>query len=343
MLDALNRYRTLVTDRIYSLPVVIMMPHSACNCRCIMCDIWQDNKNLKQLHEEDVQSLLAALKKFRTRVVVMSGGEALLNRNFFKLCEIIRGLGIRITLLSTGLGLKQHAENILKHNSEVIVSLDGPEAVHDLIRRVPNAYQKLAEGVRHLKNLNPGFRVTARSVIQAQNFRDWAGIVDSAKALGLDQVSFLAADVSSPAFNRELQWDQERKAEVLPLKEELPELEAVLKRLVADYAREFSAGFIAESPARIRNIYVHYAATHGLMAFPRKECNAPWVSAVIEADGTVRHCFFLETAGNIRQQRLDDILNGDRAVDFRKSLDTATNEVCAKCVCSLRLSPLKKV
>ncbi|HWZ03235.1 MAG TPA: hypothetical protein VNX40_06450, partial [Mucilaginibacter sp.] len=76
-----NRFRTLQTNRISALPIVILMPHSACNCRCVMCDIWKDNKNLKQLTEQDVQLLLDSLKKFGTQQVVMSGGEALLNAN----------------------------------------------------------------------------------------------------------------------------------------------------------------------------------------------------------------------------------------------------------------------
>jgi len=53
---------------------VILMPHSACNCRCVMCDIWKGNHNLKQLTEEDITGLLTALKKFGTQQVLMSGG-----------------------------------------------------------------------------------------------------------------------------------------------------------------------------------------------------------------------------------------------------------------------------
>ena len=79
-----QRYRTLQTHKIFALPIVILMPHSACNCRCIMCDIWKDNKNLKQLTEKDIESLLSSFKKFSTQEVVMSGGEALLNANFFR-------------------------------------------------------------------------------------------------------------------------------------------------------------------------------------------------------------------------------------------------------------------
>ncbi len=305
-----------------------------------MCDIWQDNKNLKQLSESDLDGLLSSLKKYKTQIVVMSGGEALLNKNFFKLCEILRNEGIRITLLSTGLSIKQHADEIIKHISEVIVSLDGSETIHDQIRRIPNAFKKLEEGVRHLKSLHPALRVTARTVIQSQNFKDWPAIIESAKKIGLNQVSFLPADVSSQAFNREVQWGEERKEQVQPALEELPELKEIIEKLIKDYQAEFSSGFIAESPEKIRNIYRHYAASYQLMDFPFKKCNAPWVSTVIEADGTVRHCFFLESVGNIRKTDLDDILNGPEAIAFRKNLNTASNSICAKCVCSLNLSPL---
>src|SRR6201996_9287223 len=112
--DTFQRYRTLQTDVIRSLPVVILMPHSACNCRCAMCDIWKDNKNLKQLTENDVNGLLSALKKFGTKVVVMSGGEALLNRNFFRLCEILKKQGMKVSLLTTGLSIKNNADDLLQ-------------------------------------------------------------------------------------------------------------------------------------------------------------------------------------------------------------------------------------
>src|SRR6476660_5214909 len=90
-----KRYRTLQTSRISTLPIVILMPHSSCNCRCIMCDIWKGNKNLKQLTEADVRGLLSSLKKFGTKQVVMSGGEALLNQNFFGLCELLKKENIK--------------------------------------------------------------------------------------------------------------------------------------------------------------------------------------------------------------------------------------------------------
>src|SRR3954451_11766291 len=103
-----RRYRTLQTHKITALPVVILMPHSACNCKCVMCDIWKGNSKLKQLTEDDVQDLLTALKKLETRQVLMSGGEAMLNPKFFSLCQLLKDAGIKITLLSTGLTLARN-------------------------------------------------------------------------------------------------------------------------------------------------------------------------------------------------------------------------------------------
>src|SRR3954468_4751256 len=116
-----KRYRTLQTHQISALPVVILMPHSACNCRCVMCDIWKDNKNLKQLTEADISGLLTSLKQFDTKQVVMSGGEALLNGNFFRFCEILKKQNIYITLLSTGLTLKKNAEQLIELVDDIII------------------------------------------------------------------------------------------------------------------------------------------------------------------------------------------------------------------------------
>ncbi|NNU33995.1 radical SAM protein [Mucilaginibacter sp. S1162] len=198
-----KRYRTLQTHRISALPVVILMPHSACNCRCVMCDIWKDNKNLKQLTEADISDLLLSLKDLGTQQVVMSGGEALLNANLFKLCEILKKENIKVSLLTTGLSIKQNADQLLRWVDDMVVSLDGDEAMHDAIRNIPNAFKKLKEGVEYIKFLKPSYRITARTVIHRLNFRNWPAIIAAAKDMGIDRVSFLPADISSHAFNRQ--------------------------------------------------------------------------------------------------------------------------------------------
>lgn len=343
LLHTIKRFSTLYTHKISVLPIAILMPHGACNCRCVMCDIWKGNKNAKQLTEEDIINILTSLKELETKRVVMSGGEALLNKNFFTFCHIIKQHNIKITLLSTGMTIERHAENILQAVDDVIISLDGDEETHNAIRNIPNAYQELKNGVKKLKMLRPDFPVSARCVIHKHNYQRWDKIVLAAKEIGFNSVSFFPADVSSEAFNRPETWDKEKQNEVLIPKNELPQLQEMIDRLILEFKTEFETKFIVESPQKIQKmIYQYYAAHNGLTNFPDKKCNAPWVSVVIEADGSVRPCFFHDTLGSVKNENLTSILNSEKSVAYRKNLDTKKNPTCEKCVCYLNLSPTNK-
>ncbi len=107
--------------------------------------------------------------------------------------------------------------------------------------------------------------------------------------------------------------------------------------------RNFKTILFLNRPERLQKIYYYYAAHYGLNEFPYKKCNAPWVSTVIEADGSVRPCFFHNAYGNIKDGSLDSIINSESAIEFRKNLDMDKNETCIKCVCYLNLKPAVKV
>jgi Fe-coproporphyrin III synthase len=308
-----------------------------------MCDIWKGNQNLKQLDESDIRGLLNTFKKYQTQQVVMSGGEALLNPNFFRFCEILKGQKIKISLLSTGLTIKKNAELLAEWVDDIIVSLDGDEALHDAIRNIPGAFKKLKEGIESLRAINPYIKISGRCVIQRLNFRHWPGIIRAAKEIGLDSISFLPADVSSTAFNRELVWAEDRQQEILLRESELEELRMILGEILDNFTNEFKNRFIAETPQKLQKIFYYYAAYYGLNEFPFKKCNAPWVSTVIEADGTIRPCFFHKAYGNIKMGSLDSIINSESAIEFRKNLDMDKNETCLKCVCYLNLKPAVKI
>ncbi len=308
-----------------------------------MCDIWKGNKSVKQLHESDIENLVVSLKKLKTRWVVMSGGEALMHPNFFRLSDILSSKNMKIILLSTGLLVKKYAQEIAEKTDQVIVSLDGSEKIHDEIRRVPGAYTRLKEGVQSLKKLKPDFSVIGRCVIQRLNFLDWPNIIDASRDIGLDQISFLPADISTPAFNRPNLWESNRINEVGLSREQLDPLRKIIERIIITHAQDFSNRYIVESPGKLRRFYTYYAAFHRLNDFPAVQCNAPWVSAVVESDGNVKPCFFHPMFGNLNQLPLEDLVNSPNSITFRKNLDVRTDPVCKKCVCSLNLSPLARI
>jgi MoaA/NifB/PqqE/SkfB family radical SAM enzyme len=176
--------------------------------------------------------------------------------------------------------------------------------------------------------------------VQRANHRALRATVQAAHEIGLERISFLAADVSSSAFNRPEGWSPERVEEVALNAADLPALAAELDAMFAENGDDFASGFIAESPAKLRQrLLAYYTALTGDGAFPPNRCNAPWVSAVIESDGAVRPCFFQPALGNIRSaQSLDAILNSPEAIAWRRGLDIERDAICRKCVCTLQLT-----
>lgn len=325
-------------DPIARLPILILFPHSRCNCRCLMCDIWRATTR-DELAAADVARWLSEWRELGVRRVVLSGGEALLHSHLWELCDHLRAAEIGVTILSTGLLLKRHAAELVRRCDDVVVSLDGPQPIHDQIRNIPRAYARLAEGVAAVKAADPRVAVSARCTVQRNNFRHLRAVVAAAHELGLDRISFLAADVSSEAFNRPAGWDEERVEQVALLPEDLAPLAAELAALEREHAADFASGFIAESPLKLqRRIYQYFAALLGQGDFHPNSCNAPWVSSVIEADGTVRPCFFQPPIGNIYQaESLEAIINSPDVIAWRQGLDIRRDAICRKCVCTLSL------
>jgi len=337
--ETLRRQATRTTHRIFSLPQLVLMPHSRCNCRCVMCDIWQANSEKRELTRDDIERQLESIRHLHVQRVVLSGGEALMHQNLWLLCELLRSTNpsLQITLLSTGLLLKVFASDVVRWCDEVIVSIDGSRATHDAIRRVPRAFDRLAEGIAALREVDAGYPVSARCVLHRTNFRDVPNIVRAAHEIGLNRISFMAADVSSTAFNRPTPWEEPRVSEVALDAAETTEFANVIEAVITEFAADFESRFISESPEKLRRLPRYYAALNGLGELPETVCNAPWVSSVVEADGAVRPCFFHPAIGSIQEHSLEDVLNSPEAIAFRKSLDVKTNPICKACVCTLSL------
>jgi MoaA/NifB/PqqE/SkfB family radical SAM enzyme len=328
----------LSAHRIDDLPILVIAAHNQCNCRCMMCDIWRIREPL-ELTPTDLGKHISAIRELKVQWAAFTGGEPQLNRNLFSLARTLKDEGIRVTLLTAGLLLEDQASELASTFDDVIVSLDGPREVHDAIRRVARAFDKIAAGVRTLRNLRADMPISARCTVQRANRRSLRAAVQATRGLGLNSISFLAADLTSAAFNHADGWPDSRKEKVALTISEVGELATEIEALIEEHTADFDSRFIVESPAKLRRIVQHFRADLGETGHVAPRCNAPWVSAVVEASGDVKPCFFHPAIGNIHQRQLSEILNSPQAVQFRANLDIATNPVCRRCVCSLNYRP----
>jgi Fe-coproporphyrin III synthase len=327
---------SLAAHRISAMPVLVISPHNQCNCRCGMCDIWRI-REARQLTPAELEHQLDSFRKLKVRWVAFSGGEAQLNQHIFELAGMLRREGIRVTLLTAGLLLEEQAEKVAENLDDITVSLDGPPHLHDAIRRVRGAFEKLAAGVREIRRLRPEMPISARCTVQKTNYLALCDTARSAEDLGLTSISFLAADVTSTAFNRAEGWSVGQQSKVALDAHEVERLAMEIERVITGYGKDERAGFVLEKPEKLRKIVAHFRAHLGQVKPVAPTCNAPWVSAVVEASGDVRPCFFHPAFGNIHQKPLTEIVNGATALQFRAKLDIATNPICRRCVCSLHI------
>ena len=320
--------------RLRSMPILILNVHENCNCRCLMCDIWKrpagselDLKNLSRYRD--------SLRTLGVRQVVLTGGEPLLHSHFDELCALLKESGVRITLLTTGLLLAKRAESVVKWVDEIIISLDGPESVHNSIRRVRRGFDLIRIGIATIRTDRPDMPIQARSTVQRANFLFLRDTVTASKQLGFDSISFLAIDVSSHAFNRELVWPGERQNEIALTRTETAALEDEIELLIEQFRDEIVRRYIVERPDKLRRIARRFREHLRELPPEAPVCNAPWISAVVEVDGSVRPCFFHPRIGSVGTKTLEEAINSTEARRFRQALDVARDQTCQRCVCSI--------
>jgi len=344
-------------SRLHRLPLATLYLTERCNSRCVSCDYWRHGRT--DMNLDAVTRLLPSLARLRTRVVLLSGGEPLLNPEWPAIAGLLRERGMKVWLLTSGLSLAKHARRAGELFDAITVSLDGTDRATYAAIRGLDALDNVCDGIRAAAahGVAPSIRVT----VQRANFRQLPGLVSMAKGLGARQVSFLAVDVANPhAFGR----TDDFGADLALRAEELPAFAEVLGFMEQEYAEEFRSGFIAESPQKMQRILQYFAAIHGRSPYPVVRCNAPEFSAVVGASGKVQPCFFISgpaestlhggvvesgvvesgaagsgAVGSGQARDLEAALNGGAMTALRGNIRAGHRAECKTCVCSMWRDP----
>jgi MoaA/NifB/PqqE/SkfB family radical SAM enzyme len=323
-------------QRLERLPLITLYLTERCNSRCITCDYWRHGR--ADMGLESVTRLLPSLKQLRTRVVLISGGEPLLNPEWAEITELLRESDLKLWLLTSGLSLAKHARRASQLFDAITVSLDGTNRETYAAIRGLDAFDKVCEGIRAAADM--GAAVSVRVTLQRSNYRELPRFVELAHTLGVQQVSFLAVDVANPhAFGR----TDDFGSDLALGPEDLAVFEQILCGMERDHAEDFRSGFIAESPRGLRRIHRYFSAVCGAATYPPVRCNVPEFSAVIGATGRVSPCFFIPgPPAALWQDDLGEVLNGDSMIALRQDIRAGARPECTRCVCSLWRAPERR-
>jgi MoaA/NifB/PqqE/SkfB family radical SAM enzyme len=326
--------RNTLSNKIHTLPIVILYVTEGCNLKCAMCSY--RSRLPDELTIDEIEKLASGLAEFGLKRIVYSGGEPLLRTDLEEICGIFAKHSVKQTLLTNGVLVKKKIENLAPYLDELIISIDGakPET-HDVIRGL-DSLNLITEGIKHSKENFPAINISFRTVIQKNNFREIKDIVQLGLELNINRVSFLPVDVYSTAFGRENNTKVNDNSLLLN-HDEVAELRKIINEIDE---KHFENKFVSESHNKLMGYADYFSSALGGNKFPPVYCNAPMMSTVITATGDVLPCFFLPKLGNIREMPLKQILNGDEAVTTRKKVRAFEPERCKTCVCSLNTTIL---
>lgn len=161
-----------------------------CNQKCLHCvtDSGSFVREEKELTTNEALQLIDQLKELPISTVAITGGEALVRKDIFKIIKSLSNNGIRTILLSNLTLLNERKAFLLSSNvSKVVTSIDGanPET-HDTIRGVRGSFKKTLEAIKLLQKYNVEIEII--TVACKINLSEIEDIVNLARTLNIPSI-----------------------------------------------------------------------------------------------------------------------------------------------------------
>jgi MoaA/NifB/PqqE/SkfB family radical SAM enzyme len=323
------RYRFLkLTGRPGPLQSISLEITHRCFCRCQMCNIWKIPNKVKDLPLINWQKLLASPSLHGLREIDITGGEPFLRDDLRVLLKWISFSKPQLfpelkTVAITTNGIL--TEQILATTEEIIrplaaqgidlilvCGMDAANELHDEIRNLPNAWQKLSatiSGLKKLRSEHSNLILGIKTTIIPANVQQLDRIVDYADENGLFTIILPRIITGNRFANLELERSLSFSDDDL--------------RLIRRFYEGPSFAWDGH-----RLAVLNYIKTGKV----DKPCSAGFNTLFVRHNGEVFPCPLIENSlGNIKQNSLSFMLASVQARRFRRGIGTyAECKVCTE-------------
>ncbi len=284
----------------------------SCNSRCVTCQAWK-NKAVDELSTEEMKDAIRQLSEVGVRNAVFIGGEPLLRRDIGVLVKEASLSGFRnIMLVTNGLLLEDKAEELLRSGvTHVTVSVDGIGATDDRIRGVSGSFDRAVKGVKAVQRLKKDLGVDVEvtlitTLLLKENAEEIPKIVELARSLGAHWM-FNLLDPNIDIFRgipfSELLENDKRKIDA-----------------TIDYLKRTCR----ENPNAVSSCYHMLEFAGGYLKTPSKydfHCIHGYKMLYLGSHGEVYlGCYALDPIGNVRKDRLKDLVGSDAAKQLARRM-----------------------
>ncbi len=288
-------------------PIVFWNITYQCNLKCVHCYIRAlQQRDPRELTTEEAKRVAEELVEIGVPLVIFSGGEPLVRRDFWDIVEVLAGRERPKLSLSTNGTLisREVAEKLASYGfSYVGVSIDSinPEW-HDKFRGVKGAFEAAVKGIKNA--IDVGLDVGVRTTLTKYNIDEVPAILKWAYDLGVKRVSLYVLDTVGRAVDIS-DW--------LPTHEQLRKFAQVIAEEALKYSgrmeilvvrAQFLGIYIADMISKTREEFLSRIK----LLDAQGNCGRKSIS--IYPNGDVKPCQFIDwvTLGNVRKQSLKEIL-----------------------------------
>lgn len=293
-------------------PVVFWNITKKCNLACAHCYFNAGSNSEDELSLEESRVFIADLADIGVPLLMFTGGEPLVRRDFWKLADYAKVCGLRTALSTNGTLLtKEVAAKIKTLGIEYVgISLDGAkEETHDAIRNQQGSFKKAVRGLKNCVEI--GLATGIRITITRDNYREIASLIK------------LCCDIKVPRFCVYWLVPSGRGKEIYE-RQLVPHETSLIFDLL--YQKSLDLGrkieiLTVDAPQdciyllnKLRDDDKHrYENAFKLLQYTGDSCSAGDRVANVDPAGNVYPCQFAQLEelkiGNIRERRFSEIWN----------------------------------
>jgi MoaA/NifB/PqqE/SkfB family radical SAM enzyme len=324
---------------------------NACNLSCKMCGQWGEEGTMRHVkkHPEfmmetgDWKRLVDEIADRGIGSILIRGGEPFLLPGIVDLLEHIHDRGLFTSIDTNGTLLKEYAADIVRlGNIHLTISIDGPEAVHDAVRRVNGSFNRIREGAGLLNELEKeSGRQISKSIcftISPYSVTGLGGMPAVARSLSIPTL------VIVPYYYVPLDAGKSHEEEMRTRFDcsarswrgfrhdvsgvDFTEFQKEHKKYLADLGGIHDYPYMPFSDGE-------YRAWFGGFSDPVGPVDCSNVERLIDVQpgGDANFCvdFPDYSMGNVRESTIDEVWNGERARRFREYRRKEQLPVCGRC------------
>lgn len=298
--------------------------NNSCNLKCIHCYPDSGTGCRQELTNDDFRKLIDNLKGMHFHRTFLSGGEPILDNNFYKYLQIAKHISDEVFLCSNGTLLSESKLNELIDNgiNGIVLSCQAidPDMAYKIYgnENVPNL---VYAAIKRIQKLNISLSVEIS--LMKQNVQYLDNIIEKLISLGIKSLS----------FKRLLPVGRGDSIEIALSKEENYE---ILKKIYHWQATNTDIRFNVHDPLYGTILYEHlgeFSSNESMQKWLRGfSCRAGtrWIG--IDPSGNVSPCPILlykdTIIGNILDNQLIDILNNSVLMNLFEKIDNENAKSC---------------